>query len=80
MEGMAVSDADQDTVYIGDGVYASHDGYNIWLKTQRYAGWHEIALEPSVFAALLKYRLRLAEKYATPIDRAVDEGPGHELD
>jgi hypothetical protein len=45
--------------YLGDGVYASFDGYHIWLTT----GSHEesdatskIALEPSVFAALLRYQ------------------------
>ena len=39
--------------YLGDGVYASFDGYQIWLLTQEGG---EIALEPEVFAALLKYQ------------------------
>ena len=48
--------------YIGDGVYASFDGYYIWLK----AGGMEnddnaIALEPTVFAALLDYQKKLVE-------------------
>lgn len=40
--------------YIGDGVYASFDGYYIWLA----ANHHEnkvIALEPDVLRRLVKY-------------------------
>jgi len=44
--------------YIGDGVYASFDGYQIWITT----GHHDraqadaaIALEPEVFKALAHY-------------------------
>lgn len=48
-------------VYLGDGVYASYDGYHIWLRT----GSHEnpegqIALDPSVYHALVQYQERLA--------------------
>ena len=46
--------------YLGDGVYASFDGYHIWLA----ANHHEnkvIALEPQVFAALERYRYRVTE-------------------
>ena len=42
----------KDGKYLGDGVYASHDGYHIWLA----ANHHEnkvIALEPAVLARLL---------------------------
>lgn len=45
-------------VYLGDGVYASFDGYQIWLA----ANHHEnkvVALEPSVFAALMAYAHRV---------------------
>lgn len=41
--------------YIGDGVYASFDGYHIWLRAPREAGDHFIALEPSVYSALMRY-------------------------
>ena len=42
--------------YLGDGVYASFDGYHIWLVT----GSHDkpdnrVALEPFVFEAAMKY-------------------------
>jgi len=52
-----------DRVYLGDGVYASFDGYGIWLA----ANHHEnvvIALEPSVFERLVEYKDRLVTKYA----------------
>ncbi len=38
--------------YLGDGVYASFDGWQIWLRTPCETGDHEIALEPSFLAAL----------------------------
>ena len=38
--------------YIGDGVYASFDGFMIWLRTPREKGDHRIALEPQVYAEL----------------------------
>jgi len=38
--------------YLGDGVYATFDGYQIWLRTERYGMLHEIAVEPAVFLAL----------------------------
>ena len=52
-----------DRVYLGDGVYASFDGYQIWLA----ANDHEnivIALEPCVFRRLVDYRDSLLAKYA----------------
>lgn len=39
--------------YLGDGVYASFDGYQIWLRVDDR---HQIALEPQVFEQLLKYK------------------------
>jgi hypothetical protein len=47
----------QDT-YLGDGVYASFDGYHIWLA----ANHHEnkvVALEPAVLRALIDYAQRI---------------------
>lgn len=43
-------------VYLGDGVYAKHDGYQIWLWTSD--GVHSssgIALEPNVIMALCSF-------------------------
>ena len=44
----------QKNVYLGDGVYASFDGYQIWLA----ANHHEnkvLAIDPSVMSNLLHY-------------------------
>lgn len=38
--------------YLGDGVYATFDGYHIWLSTQE---GHRIAVEPAVYMALKAY-------------------------
>jgi len=48
-------------VYLGDAVYASFDGWQIWLRTGD-GGNQRIALEPAVFAALVEYRKRLYEE------------------
>lgn len=45
--------------YIGDGVYASHDGYHVWLRTDRDGMQHRIALEPEVLASLIAYEKRI---------------------
>lgn len=45
--------------YLGDSVYASFDGYHIWLRTGSHKeseATNNIALEPSVFAALVAYQ------------------------
>lgn len=64
----------RDEAYLGDGVYAYHDGYQIWLRTARGAGYHDIALEPQVFAALVDYERKLREKYAAPWPRPKVQG------
>jgi hypothetical protein len=49
--------------YIGDGVYASFDGWHVWLHTPRVDGvLHAIALEPSVFKELRKFCEEVWEK------------------
>ena len=45
--------------YIGDGVYVSLDaGSQIWLRVKRSGLLHEIALDSSTFAALVRYQQR----------------------
>lgn len=44
--------------YLGDGVYASSDGYYIHLDLRGQDTTTKIALEPSVFKALVKYEAR----------------------
>lgn len=40
--------------YLGDGVYASFDGYQIWLAANDHRNL-VIALEPGVMSALVDY-------------------------
>jgi hypothetical protein len=51
-------------------VYASYDGYHIWLDTRAQLPVHRIALEPAVIGEFLRYAanvaLRLVET-ETPI-------------
>lgn len=56
-------------VYLGDAVYASFDGYHLWLKTHNgIQVLDQIALEPAVFAALLRYA-----KTIWPVDGGVPQ-------
>lgn len=47
--------------YMGDGVYASFDGYQIWLWTYREHGVHKIALEPAVYANIRAFGAKVWE-------------------
>lgn len=51
----------KDETYLGDAVYASFDGFNIWLRTGDGEN-QRIALEPSVFAALVDYAINLRNR------------------
>lgn len=52
--------------YLGDGVYASFDGYQIWLTTDDgFEITNSIALEPPVYARLTQY----VEKLRSPVDQ-----------
>lgn len=49
-------------VHLGDGAYASFDGYQLWLA----ANHHEnrlVALEPSAFRALVAYAKSIDDHY-----------------
>jgi hypothetical protein len=46
--------------YLGDGIYASFDGYHIWLRTAREE-IHEIALDQTAFQNLIDYHKSLDE-------------------
>lgn len=53
----------QEKTYLGDGVYAGHDGYHIvlWLEYGGSYGTDAIALDPVVLAALDRYRNRITD-------------------
>jgi hypothetical protein len=48
-----------DETYLGDGLYASFDGYHVTLRATRSDGDHWVALEPGVFDELLQFGLRV---------------------
>lgn len=57
MQQLAISRAEAETVeYIGDGVYATHDGYQVWVRTLE---GQAIALEPPVMRHLIDYAKQL---------------------
>lgn len=41
--------------YLGDGLYASFDGYQVGLRAPREHGDHEVFMDPLVLAAFLRY-------------------------
>ena len=48
--------------YLGDGVYASFDGYHVCLDLRDQDSTTKIALEPYVLNALDKYRAEIARR------------------
>lgn len=48
--------------YLGDGLYASYDGFAIKLRAPRECGDHFVVLEPAIYAALLQYVADLREQ------------------
>jgi hypothetical protein len=50
--------------YLGDGVYADFDGFQIWVAANDgIRDYARVALEPAVMKALDNYRKRLNEEY-----------------
>jgi len=52
---------DEHKIYLGDGVYASFDGYQIWLAVNHHKN-KVVALEPQVLKKLCEYAKMLKEK------------------
>lgn len=50
--------------YLGDGLYASFNGWMITLRTSRDGDDHFICLEPEVYHALLQFVAGLKAKKA----------------
>ena len=48
--------------YLGDGVYASFDGFHVILHTPRVGGDHWVALDPGVLVEFERYLSRLREE------------------
>lgn len=73
-----------DDAYLGDGVYASFDGYSVWLDLRGLDSTTKIAMEPYVMVALDHFRDAIHKKYSEPPDAGVIPStgptPGHEED
>ena len=52
---------DDDSTYLGDGVYASFDGYSVWLAINHHEN-NVVALEPEVLTHLIQYIEKLKER------------------
>lgn len=62
--------------YLGDGVYASFDGYQIWLSVNDHQAPPVVAIEPGVYASLVQYASRVWGKRREPVepDRTDQDG------
>lgn len=49
--------------YLGDGLYASHDGYQFKLRAPNYDGDQVVYLEPGVLASFIQYVKRVQDNY-----------------
>ena len=47
-----------DETYLGDGLYASFDDGQIWLRAAREGGDRRVALEPSTYQVLVTFAER----------------------
>ena len=41
--------------YLGDGLYASFDGFTVWLRAPRSPEDHYVGLEPLVLSEFLRF-------------------------
>jgi hypothetical protein len=61
-----------DKAYLGDGLYASHDGYQFWLRASNgITVTNEVALEPNVLHAFIKFieRTLNVKIKVTPVEK-----------
>jgi hypothetical protein len=60
-----------DKQYLGDGVYATFDGYHIWLTTENgISTTNEIALGPQALRLLREYVARIEGAANAPVPNA----------
>ncbi len=48
--------SESNEVYLGDGLYASFDGWSVNLRAPRENGDHWVGIEPEVWKNLLEFR------------------------
>jgi len=60
--------------YLGDGLYASYDGYQICLMANSHINpTDRVYLDPAVYSSLQKYVSRVVAQHPAPADGASDE-------
>ena len=52
-----------DESYLGDGLYATFDGWQMTLRAPRDGVDHFVCLEPETFSALVRFAERINGKY-----------------
>lgn len=62
--------------YLGDGVYASFDGYQVWLHVGSHENFPVVALEPEVITSLVNYYNRLVAPPPPFIEPLDDDAVG----
>lgn len=50
-------------MYLGDGLYAKFDGWQIILRAPREMGDHWIGIEPEVFSQLMRFVKQINEDH-----------------
>lgn len=53
-----MSDLPEKEEYLGDGLYASFDGWQVCLRAPRRGGDHYVYLEPEAFRSLMSWMER----------------------
>lgn len=51
----------EEEIYLGDGLYASFDGWQIRLRAPQLDGDYNVFLEPAVWANLVQYVTSLGD-------------------
>jgi len=59
-------------IYLGDGLYASYDGFALWLRAPRERDDHVVALEPDVLLRFIEFALSI-DRHGKIIRRAVND-------
>ena len=66
----------ENETYLADGLYASFDGFYIWLRAERDGQQHRVALDPETWNALQDYVIELDKLVAKERqNETVDQEP-----
>ncbi len=68
---MAVAEGEE--TYLGDGLYASSDGFGVKLRAPRLDGDHEVFLEPEMILDLIRFTAKTWPSMKEHIARSVNQ-------